>query len=172
MSSLLGLIGKASQAKKNLFKAFTDPNGQGGGLFDRANDFKANIAERKGDLLSQPMRDMGFGDALGVRMPKIEMFDDGMATDSAKLLQSTLASGGIANTSAGMLDLAKMDISLPTNQSPFFEQADDGYRTPLQREQDALDEQYRLEEASQGRGMLEDPNNFTPTPEAGMLRMS
>jgi hypothetical protein len=40
--------------------------------------------------------------------------------------------------------------------------------TPLEREA----ERFRLEEASQGTGMLNDPNQFTPTPEAGVLRMS
>jgi|MDTC01.2.fsa_nt_gb hypothetical protein len=167
MSGLLGLISKAGQAKQNLLKSFRDPNNQGGGLFDKADDFKANLVQRKGDMLSQPMRDMGFGNAMIAEMPRIEMFDDGLATDSAKLLQSTLTSGGIGNPSASLLQLGKMDLSLPNTNSPFREAEDDGYKTPLQREQELME----LEQASQRSGVLSDPNNFLPTPEAGVLSM-
>lgn len=160
---LLSIIAGASKAKEDILNKFTDTG------FGRAVTGQRDaMVQAKGDMLSPAMRSLGFGNADTITLPSVRNFDTGMAADSAKLMQSTLASGGIINPSAGMVQLGAMDLQTPDMTKFFSPAEDDGYMTPLEREA----ERFRLEEASQGTGMLNDPNQFTPTPEAGVLRMS
>ena len=92
-------------------------------------------------------------------MPQIEEMQ---AADTAKM-QNPLASIGAVNPSAGMVSLGQLDLSTPDMTSPFVST----YRVRQQKEREIV-----VEEASQSSGLLTDPNQFTPTPEAGMLRMS
>lgn len=160
---LLSIIAGASKAKEDILNSFADTG------FARAiTGQRDNLIQAKGDMLNPAMRSLGFGNADTITMPAVRNFDTGMAADSAKLMQSTLASGGIINPAAGMVQLGAMDLQTPDMTKFFSPAQDDGYMTPLEREAEAV----RLEQASQGTGMLNDPNQFTPTPEAGVLRMS
>jgi len=160
---LLSIIAGASKAKENLLNSFADT-----GFASAVTGQRDDLIQAKGDMLNPAMRSLGFGNADQITMPSVRNFDTGMAVDSAKLMQSTLASGGIMNPAAGMVQLGAMDLQTPDMTKFFSPAEDDGYMTPLEREA----ERFRLEEASQGTGMLNDPNQFTPTPEAGVLRMS
>ena len=84
------------------------------------------------------------------------------------MMQKSLASIGATIPAANMVSLGAMDLSTPNLTSPFVEAPPIDFDTAAKRETEMM----LMEEASQGRGMLEDPNNFLPTPEAGMLRMS
>ena len=120
-----------------------------------------------------PANTVSFGNAdevAGGAMPDIEMFDSGTAIDSANLMRNTMAAAGITNPSASMVEQGSF-MPLPSFEGQFTA-ADTTGRSVLDLFNRNRDKRLELEQGSQGSGMLEDPNNFLPTPEAGMLRMS
>ena len=167
---MLDIFRQAGDAKLDIMNKFMNPNGDG--MYGKASQFLGRIEDRKNELFNpatSTLGALGFGqNNFGIRgageMPQIEEMQ---AADTAKMMQNSLASIGAVNPSAGMVSLGQLDLSTPDMTSPFVSTPIE-FDTAAKREREKL----LLEEASQSSGLLTDPNQFTPTPEAGMLRMS
>lgn len=167
---LLSIFKAAGDAKANIMGKFMDPNGDG--MYGKASQFLGGIEDRKNELFNpatSTLGALGFGqNDFSLRgageMPRIEEM---RAADTAKMMQNSLLSIGAINPSAGMVSDGLVDLSTPIPQSPFAGAPID-FDTAAKRES----EMRLMEDASQGSGMLEDPNTYTPTPEAGVLRMA
>ena len=166
---LLDIFRQAGDAKLDIMSKFMDPNGDG--MYGKASQFLGGIEDRKNELFNpatSTLGALGFGqNNFGIRgageTPQIEEM---RAADTAKMMQNSLASIGAVNPSAGMVSDGLVDLSTPIPQNPFV-------GTPIEFDSAAKREKERmlLEEANQSSGMLNDPNQFTPTPEAGVLDM-
>lgn len=174
---LLDIFRQAGDAKMNIMNKFMDPNGDG--MYGKASQFLGGIEDRKNELFNpetSTLGALGFGQrnfdlpGVGLEIPKIEEM---RAADTAKMMQNSLASIGAVNPSAGLVSDGLVDLSTPIPRSPFVES-----EVPRTTGADALgaelsaEDERREREMSLMRGMLEDPSTYTPTPEAGMLRMS
>jgi hypothetical protein len=166
---LLDIFKAAGDAKMDIMNKFMDPNGDG--MYGKASQFLGGIEDRKNELFNPATSTLGalgfgqnnYGLAGAGQMPQIEEMQ---AADSAKMMQNSLASIGANIPAAGMVSLGQMDLSTPDMTNPFV-------GTPIDFDSAAKREKEKmlLEEASQSSGMLNDPNQFTPTPEAGVLDM-
>ena len=173
---LLDIIRQAGDAKMNIMNKFMNPNGDG--MYGKASQFLGGIEDRKNELFNpetSTLGALGFGqNNFAIRgageMPQIEEM---RAADTAKMMQNSLASIGAVNPSAGLVSDGLVDLSTPIPRSPFVES-----EVPRTTGADALgaelsaEDERREREMSLMRGMLEDPNTYTPTPEGGMLRMA
>lgn len=164
---LLDIFKAAGDAKTDIINRFTKPDG----MYGKASQFLGGIEERKNELFNPAISTLGalgFGqNNFAIRgAGEIPQIEEMRAADTAKMMQNSLASIGAVNPSAGMVSDGLVDLSTPIPQSPFAGTPID-FDSAAKREKDML-----LEEASQGTGMLNDPNQFTTTPEAGILRMS
>jgi hypothetical protein len=174
---LLSVIQSAGAAKSNIMNKFMNPNGDG--MYGKASQFLGGIEDRKNELFNpatSTLGALGFGQnnfdmpGVGREIPRIEEM---RAADTAKMMQNSLLSIGAVNPSAGMVSDGLVDLSTPIPRSPFVSSA-----VPRTTGADALkadlygEDERRQREQSLMRGMLEDPNTYTPTPEAGMLRMA
>jgi len=174
---LLGIFKAAGEAKSNIMNKFMDPNGDG--MYGKASQFLGGIEDRKNELFdpsTSALGALGFGQnnfnmpGVGLEIPRIEEM---RAADTAKMMQNSLLSAGAVNPSAGMVTDGLVDLSTPIPKSPFVDS-----EVPRTTGADALNNEFygederRQKELSLMRGMLEDPNTYTPTPEAGMLRMA
>jgi len=167
---LLSIFKAAGDAKANIMNKFMDPNGDG--MYGKASQFLGGIEDRKNELFNpetSALGALGFGqNNFSLRgageMPRIEEM---RAADTAKMMQNSLLSIGAINPSAGMVSDGLVDLSTPIPSE-----------VPRTTGADALENKFygederRQKELSLMRGMLEDPNTYTPTPEAGMLRMA
>lgn len=166
---LVDIFKAAGNAKMDIMNKFMDPNGDG--MYGKASQFLGGIEDRKNELFNpatSTLGALGFGqNNFGIRgageMPQIEEM---RAADTAKMMQNSLASIGAVNPSAGMVSDGLVDLSTPIPQNPFVGTSID-FDSAAKREKEKM----LLEEASQSSGMLNDPNQFTPTPEAGVLDM-
>lgn len=151
MFGLLSVYKKAQDAKSNLLG-----NSQG---------FRDKLAQAKGDFVSQPMRDIGFGNADQITAPPVFNFDSGQAENAGTMTQASLKSIGAYNPAAAMTNLGDLDLSLPRPAS-FSPAENDGYMTPLQRAQ--------IEAAKDEMVLLDNigSKEYMPSPQGGALRMA
>ena len=174
---LLDIFKAAGDAKMDIMDKFMNPNGDG--MYGKASQFLGGIEDRKNELFNpatSTLGALGFGQnnfdmpGVGLEIPRIEEM---RAADTAKMMQNSLASIGAVNPSAGLVSDGLVDLSTPIPRSPFVSS-----EVPRTTGADALgaelsaEDERREREMSLMRGVLEDPNTYTPTPEAGMLRMS
>jgi hypothetical protein len=167
MFGLLKIISGASQAKNDLMKSFMGPDS----AFGKLQSFKNDLTQMKGDLVSQPMRDLGFGDANQLLIPpKAKSFDSGTAANSGLLMRESLRDIGANNPAAGMMQLGTLDLATPDMRQMFAPAKDDGYMTPLERERGALVEDNYLKDLDSGPNAI-NPPGLLLLPEPGMLRI-
>jgi hypothetical protein len=167
--NLLEIFKAAGDAKMSIMDRFMNPNGDG--LYGKASQFVDSIDERKNEIFNpaeSKLGALGFGqnDFTLREAGKIPQIQKLQAADTSKLMQNSLASIGANIPAAGMVSLGSMDLSTPDTTSPFIS-------TPIEFDSASKRqaEELLLEEATQGSGMLNDPNQYTPTPEAGALDM-
>ena len=173
---LVDIFRSAGQAKMNIMNKFMDPNGDG--MYGKASQFLGGIEGRKNEMFNpetSKLGALGFGQSnFDLRsLGQIPQIKEMRAQDTAKMMQNSLASIGAVNPSAGMVNDYMADLSTPIPQSPFIQ-------SPVPRttgsenlgsEFETEDEQRRKQQSLM-RGRLEDPNTYTPPPEAGVLRMA
>jgi len=168
MFGLLKIISGAGQAKNNLMKSFTGPDT----AYGKLQSFKNDLTQMKGDLVSQPMRDMGFGDANQLLIPpKAKSFDSGTAANSGLLMRESLRDIGANNPAAGMMEVGTLDLATPDMRTMFAPAPQDGYMTPLEREQGALEEDNYLKDLDSGSNAINYPGLLL-SPEPGILRIA
>jgi len=151
MFGLLSVLKKAQDEKSNLLG-----NSQG---------FRDKLVQAKGDFVSQPMRDIGFGNADRITAPPVVNFDSGQAANTGTMMMKSLKDIGAYNPAAAMTDLGNLDLSLPRRAS-FSPAENDGYMTPLQRAQ--------IEAAKDEMMLLDNigSKEYMPSPQGGALRMA
>jgi hypothetical protein len=151
---LLDVINSAREMKNDFVSSLKGP----GSAYARAENFK-------GDLLNQPMRDIGFGDAQQIlKPPQAISFDDGTAQNAGLLMQQQQKNIGAFNPSAGLIDLGNISLETP-DLTGIYGPNQDEYLTPVQREQKLV--------ADDNYGVLQDgpDNTNNANPYDGLLRM-
>lgn len=169
MIGLLGVYKKAEDAKSRFMDSYSRP--ESGGFMDSVQGLRNGLVQAKGDLVSQPMRDIGFGNADQIIAPPVENFDSGQAANSGKMMQASLNSIGAYNPAAGMTNLGDLDLSLPS-RAQYAPAKDDGYMTPVER---MTIEAIQDEQDKQNEMMLLDNHGskeYMPSPQGGALRMA
>jgi hypothetical protein len=166
MIGLLGVYKKAEDAKSRFMDSYSRP--ESGGFMDSVQGIRNGLVQAKGDLVSQPMRDIGFGNADRIKARPVENFDSGQAANSGRMMQASLNSIGAYNPAAGMTNLGDLDLRLPS-RAQYSPATNDGYMTPVERMT------IEAEQAEQNEMMLLDnigSKEYMPSPQGGALRMA
>lgn len=128
--SLMDILNGARERKNSFVQSLTGSDS----LYGKAVGFRDSLEQKKGDLLNQGMRDIGFGNAQQIVKPYAPVsFDNGIAQNSAKLMQQELKSAGAYNPAAGMMDLGNISLETP-NLQDIYAPSQDTYETGLERE--------------------------------------